>query len=165
MGSFWNYVVQLHTLAGPLMMLLYPLYASIQAVESPNKEDDVQWLTYWVLYSFVTLLELALGTVLAWIPIWPTLKLVAACWLVLPQFKGAAYVYEHFVKDHPLKNQLISKPAAISPSAHSKKFESLGVDSRNLASKYVLENGEEAFEKLLRGALKDAKHRGPVYDY
>jgi hypothetical protein len=41
-------------------------YASIIAIESPFKEDDQQWLTYWVLYSFITLLELGAGPVFAW---------------------------------------------------------------------------------------------------
>jgi receptor expression-enhancing protein 5/6 len=41
-------------------------YASIKAIESPFKEDDQLWLTYWVLYSFVTLLELVAAPVIAW---------------------------------------------------------------------------------------------------
>lgn len=34
------------------------------------------------------------------IPIWYDVKLLVAAWLVLPQFKGAAYLYERFVRDH-----------------------------------------------------------------
>lgn len=34
------------------------------------------------------------------IPIWYSLKLVVAAWLVLPQFKGAAFIYERFVREH-----------------------------------------------------------------
>jgi receptor expression-enhancing protein 5/6 len=46
-------------------MLLYPLYASIKAIESPFKEDDQLWLTYWLLYSFVSLLELVAAPIFA----------------------------------------------------------------------------------------------------
>jgi receptor expression-enhancing protein 5/6 len=47
-------------------MIIMCRYASIIAIESPFKEDDQQWLTYWVLYSFITLLELGAGPVFAW---------------------------------------------------------------------------------------------------
>ena len=33
------------------------------------------------------------------IPIWYTVKLVFVAWLVLPQFKGAAFLYERFVRE------------------------------------------------------------------
>lgn len=41
-------------------------YASIRAIESPSTLDDQQWLTYWVLYSFVSLFELSCWKVLVW---------------------------------------------------------------------------------------------------
>lgn len=34
------------------------------------------------------------------VPIWYDVKLLVAAWLVLPQFKGAAYLYERFVREH-----------------------------------------------------------------
>jgi len=46
-------------------------YASIQAIESPSKEDEQQWLTYWVLYSFITLFEVAAAPVLFWYTTYP----------------------------------------------------------------------------------------------
>ena len=33
------------------------------------------------------------------IPIWYNVKLLTVAWLVLPQFAGAAYLYERFVRD------------------------------------------------------------------
>ncbi|CAH2070472.1 unnamed protein product, partial [Thlaspi arvense] len=51
-------VSAVHSIAGPVLMLLYPL-----------------------------------------IPIWYTVKLVFVAWLVLPQFRGAAFIYNKFVRE------------------------------------------------------------------
>uniref|UniRef100_A0A7N2MDA9 HVA22-like protein n=1 Tax=Quercus lobata TaxID=97700 RepID=A0A7N2MDA9_QUELO len=40
------------------------LYASIKAIETKSRTDDQQWLTYWVLYSMLTLFELTFAKVL-----------------------------------------------------------------------------------------------------
>ncbi|KAE8657149.1 HVA22-like protein f [Hibiscus syriacus] len=85
----------------PVVMLLYPLYASVIAIESPGKEDDEQWLAYWILYSFLTLTEMVFESVLEWIPIWYSVKLLFIAWLVLPQFKGASFIYERGSKRLP----------------------------------------------------------------
>ncbi|GMN56596.1 hypothetical protein TIFTF001_025713 [Ficus carica] len=99
MGKFWTFLSQVHSLAGPSLALLYPLYASVVAIESTSKLDDEQWLAYWILYSFLTLVEMVLQPALEWIPIWYDVKLVFVAWLVLPQFKGAAFLYERFVRE------------------------------------------------------------------
>ncbi|GAA0158542.1 hypothetical protein Leryth_012036 [Lithospermum erythrorhizon] len=103
MNRFWTVLTNLHVVAGPVMMLLYPLYASVLAIESKSKVDDEQWLAYWILYSFITLMEMVLQPILEWIPIWYTLKLAFMAWLVLPQFQGAAFLYEKFVREKVLK--------------------------------------------------------------
>ncbi|XP_028124736.1 HVA22-like protein e [Camellia sinensis] len=66
MGRFWTLITHVHVLAGPVTMLLYPLYASVMAIESPSKVDDEQWLAYWILYSFLTLMEMLLQPILQW---------------------------------------------------------------------------------------------------
>ncbi|XP_050225359.1 HVA22-like protein e [Mercurialis annua] len=98
MSRFWTFLTHVHGISGPVLMLLYPLYASVMAIESPSKLDDEQWLAYWILYSFLTLTEMVLQSILEWIPIWYTVKLVLVGWLVLPQFRGAAFIYERFVR-------------------------------------------------------------------
>ncbi|KAK9278265.1 hypothetical protein L1049_027830 [Liquidambar formosana] len=80
-------------------MLLYPLYASVIALESTSKLDDEQWLAYWILYSILTLVEMLLQPVLEWIPIWYDVKLLLVAWLVLPQTRGAAFIYDRFVRE------------------------------------------------------------------
>ncbi|GJN22272.1 hypothetical protein PR202_gb09826 [Eleusine coracana subsp. coracana] len=50
----------------PVVSLAYPLCASVRAIETKSAVDDQQWLTYWVLYSFITLFELTFAPVLEW---------------------------------------------------------------------------------------------------
>ncbi|KAK7302298.1 hypothetical protein RJT34_13184 [Clitoria ternatea] len=104
MSKLWTLITQLHSIAGPVLMLLYPLYASVVAIESPSKLDDEQWLAYWIIYSFLSLAEMVLQPILEWIPIWYDVKVLMVAWLVLPQFKGAAYLYERFVREHIKKH-------------------------------------------------------------
>ncbi|CAL5361800.1 unnamed protein product [Camellia sinensis] len=119
MGRFWTLITHVHVLAGPVTMLLYPLYASVMAIESPSKVDDEQWLAYWILYSFLTLMEMLLQPILQWIPIWYDIKLAFVAWLVLPQFRGAAFIYERFVREKLRKYGAIDPPHK-SPNGKSK---------------------------------------------
>ncbi|ERN06314.1 hypothetical protein AMTR_s00016p00231510 [Amborella trichopoda] len=102
-------------------MLLYPLYASVRAIESPSKLDDEQWLAYWILYSFLTLMEMVAAPVLSWIPIWYQLKVAFVAWLVLPQFRGASFIYERFVREQLRKyDKAMGKGHRISPGKKNK---------------------------------------------
>lgn len=56
----------------------YPAYISIKAIESPNKEDDTQWLTYWVVYGVFSIAEFFSDLFLSWFPFYYMLKV---CWL------------------------------------------------------------------------------------
>ncbi|KAF2311525.1 hypothetical protein GH714_024564 [Hevea brasiliensis] len=103
MGRLWTLLTHVHAFSGPVLMLLYPLYASVMAIENPSKMDDEQWLAYWIIYSFLTLTEMVFQFILEWIPVWYTLKLVLVAWLVLPQFRGAAFIYERYVRENVKK--------------------------------------------------------------
>ncbi|KAG5617516.1 hypothetical protein H5410_017340 [Solanum commersonii] len=94
MSKLWALLTHLHALAG---------YASVVAIESTSKLDDEQWLAYWILYSFLTLMEMLLQPILQWIPIWYEVKLGIVVWLVLPQFRGAAFIYNKFVREKLIK--------------------------------------------------------------
>ena len=47
--------------------ILYPTYKSFEAIESPaGSREDTQWLTYWVVFSFINVIEKLLWVVLMW---------------------------------------------------------------------------------------------------
>lgn len=39
---------------------------SFKAIESTNKDDDTQWLTFWLLYSLIVFAEIWTDIFLAW---------------------------------------------------------------------------------------------------
>jgi len=79
-GSFLKVLAKnFDVLAGPIISLAYPLYASVRAIETKNPVDDQQWLTYWVLYSFITLFELTFAPIIEWLPFWSYAKLFFNC--------------------------------------------------------------------------------------
>ncbi|KAF9669491.1 hypothetical protein SADUNF_Sadunf14G0113000 [Salix dunnii] len=73
--------------ARPAATLLYPVYASIQAIERPSHRDNKQWLSYWILYSFISLFEITFWIFLQW-------------YVLLPAFNGATFVYENYMRDY-----------------------------------------------------------------
>jgi len=75
----------------------FPAYLSFRAIESPGHEDDIQWLTYWVVFGFFTFLEsIALRVVLYYFPYYFPVKTAFVLWLQLPATKGA-HVFYHSV--------------------------------------------------------------------
>jgi len=82
-----------------LVGFAYPLYASLRSIETEGSREDTQWLTYWVVYGLFGLLEEFIDLLLFWIPFYYPLKLAFLLWCMLPQFKGASFLYEHIIKD------------------------------------------------------------------
>ncbi|CAD6253231.1 unnamed protein product [Miscanthus lutarioriparius] len=143
-------------LAGPLVALAYPLYASVKAIETKSPVDDQQWLTYWVLYSLITLFELTFASIIQWLPFWPSMKLIFICWLVLPYFNGAAYVYQNYVRPAFIKNQMVN----IWYVPQKKGLFGKSDDFLTALDKFVEENGTDALKKLANKAGKSFKQSG-----
>ncbi|XP_072967231.1 HVA22-like protein f [Typha angustifolia] len=159
MGVLGALARHLDTLVGPGLILLYPLYASMRAIESPTPLDDQQWLTYWMLYSFITLFELSCWTVLQWFPLWPYMKLVFCCWLVLPMFNGAAYIHEHIVR----KYVKIGNYVRSSYSEKQKKvLQMMSLDARKSVERFIETYGPDAFERVVEVAEREAKKRAAL---
>ncbi|KHM99618.1 HVA22-like protein f [Glycine soja] len=156
MGILGTMARNLDTIVGPGVLLLYPLYASMRAIESPSTLDDQQWLTYWVLYSFITLFELSCYKILAWFPIWPYMKLVFCLWLVLPMFNGAAYIYENYVRQY-VKNIGSYYGNSKYPEEQKKVLQMMSLDARKAVERYIDTHGSDAFERVIKAADREAR--------
>jgi receptor expression-enhancing protein 5/6 len=81
----------INALAQPVSNLLgwgLPAYLSLQAIETAGTGDDKQWLTYWVVFGFLNLLEsFALSLVLHYFSWYFAFKSVFILWLQLPAFR------------------------------------------------------------------------------
>merc|ERR1712146_531222 len=78
-------------------------------IESKEKDDDTQWLTYWVVYSFFSLLENFISFLLNWIPFYFAFKLAFLVYLFHPKYTGAKTIYDNFLKNL-LENAVDTKP-------------------------------------------------------
>jgi len=89
-----------------VVCFVYPAYKSFKAVESPEGDDDRQWLTYWIVYSSFNIVEYAADLILFWIPCYNLLKCAFLIWCMWPIPKnGSVLVYNHVLRPWLLKNE------------------------------------------------------------
>ncbi|OAY57295.1 HVA22-like protein f [Manihot esculenta] len=154
MGVLGVVAKRLDALVGPGIMLLFPLYASLRAIESPSTLDDQQWLTYWIIYSFITLFELSCWRILIWLPFWPYVKLLFCMWLVLPVFNGAAYIYENLVRKYVKIGGRVNGNYS---EDQRKVLQMMSLDARKSVVQYVDKYGWDAFERAVKAAEREVK--------
>uniref|UniRef100_A0A6S8SFI4 Receptor expression-enhancing protein n=1 Tax=Ditylum brightwellii TaxID=49249 RepID=A0A6S8SFI4_9STRA len=92
------------TLCG-IVGFVYPAFKSFESIESKIRGDDTQWLIYWVVYAFFSIIEVFVDFLLYWIPFYYAFKLAFLLWAMLPQTKGAKFLYDSFLKDFLKKNE------------------------------------------------------------
>jgi len=81
-----------------LLGFAYPAYASVKAVDSDDKDDDTQWLTYWVVYACFGILEFFSDFFLGWFPLYFLFKCAFLCWCMAPfSWNGADFIYKRFI--------------------------------------------------------------------
>ncbi|KAK9480356.1 TB2/DP1, HVA22 family-domain-containing protein [Lipomyces japonicus] len=91
---------------------LIPGYYSLIALDTPGTADDTQYLTYWVVFAFFSVVEFWSRAILYWIPFYWFFKVIFVLYLGLPQFQGAKVVFNTVVK--PLSAKL-AKAAGVPP--------------------------------------------------
>jgi len=88
-----------------------PAYYSLDALFTSTKTDDTQWLTYWVVFAFFTVLE-SLINIVYWFPFYFTFKFVFLLWLSLPVFRGADIIFNSFLA--PMLSRYFTKGSTAS---------------------------------------------------
>merc|ERR1712113_815171 len=76
-----------------LVGTVYPVAASMVAVNTPIGIDDTMWLTYWSCFSCLCIIMNFLEDFLGKIPGFYTLALFCTVYLMLPLFNGAENVF------------------------------------------------------------------------
>lgn len=87
-----------------LMGFVYPAYMSFQSVESAKGVSDsaTQWLTYWVVFSFITVVESTMPGLHRFIPMYYYNKAGLIVWLYHPRTNGAEIIYNQVVRTYIL---------------------------------------------------------------
>lgn len=106
---------------------LYPAYCSMKALETPKKEDDTKWLTYWVVCAVFTIVEFFSDYILCWFPIYWLCKCLFYMWLMAPiENNGSLILYRriirpYFLRYHHKVDEFISSAhdAAVKVAANS----------------------------------------------
>uniref|UniRef100_F1LEQ9 Receptor expression-enhancing protein n=1 Tax=Ascaris suum TaxID=6253 RepID=F1LEQ9_ASCSU len=84
---------------------LYPAYVSVKAIETANKDDDTQWLTYWVVFALLNVVEFFSDTFTQYFPVYWLFKCAFLLYLYLPMTLGAQKIYYRFIQPFVLKHQ------------------------------------------------------------
>lgn len=65
---------------------------SIKAVQSAGKDDDTQWLTYWIVFGLFTVIEHTINYFFDWFFV---IKFFIVLWLQSPVF-NVSFIYHEF---------------------------------------------------------------------
>jgi receptor expression-enhancing protein 5/6 len=84
---------------------VYPAFKSFKAIENKVRGEDTQWLIYWVVFAFFSIIEVFVDVLLYWIPFYYAFKLAFLLWAMLPQTRGAKFLYDSFLRDFLKKNE------------------------------------------------------------
>merc|ERR1711982_81219 len=77
----------------------YPAYMSFKAIDTiETLEDDIQWLTYWIVFSFMSFLETYATAIISFVPFYFGFKIMFMIWLYHPKYQGASLVYKQVLR-------------------------------------------------------------------
>uniref|UniRef100_A0A7E4VSG8 Receptor expression-enhancing protein n=1 Tax=Panagrellus redivivus TaxID=6233 RepID=A0A7E4VSG8_PANRE len=81
----------------------YPAHMSVKAVRTEGKDDDTQWLIYWTVFAFFSLLDFFAEGIMSFFPIYWLAKALFLLYCALPQTRGAIKLYAKVVEPAMLK--------------------------------------------------------------
>ncbi|WKY00470.1 hypothetical protein Q1695_014930 [Nippostrongylus brasiliensis] len=91
---FYVIIGALAQIISNIVGFIYPAWRSIKAVRSNTKDDDTQWLIYWIVFSTFSIVDFS---VFSTVPFYWLFKISFLMYLYLPMFNGATVVYESII--------------------------------------------------------------------
>lgn len=83
---------------------IYPAYCSIKALESRSKDDDTQWLMYWVVFAVFSVVEFFSDIIMGWVPFYWLGKCGFLLWCMSP-LDGSSTIYNKIILPFFKKNE------------------------------------------------------------
>ena len=114
----------LFTLVSFYAAVVYPMYASMKAIERKRPDDDTLWLTYWIVYISVLMGE-SLGFVYLWVveSFFFSLSLSVLPPLLLLSSSLRAYTFAFALNEIKLIALFRARLRCIHPSRHERERE------------------------------------------
>lgn len=87
----------------------YPAYISMKAIETRTKEDDTKWLTYWVTFGVLSVVEHFSFFLVNIIPFYWLLKCIFHIWCMVPiENNGSTVMYQKVIKPYFKKYETVA---------------------------------------------------------
>lgn len=133
---------------------LYPAYASFKAIETPQKDDDTKWVTYWVVYAFFSVIFGFADIIVAWIPFYDLMKCCLFIWLMMPgENNGSILIYHKYVfpifQRHETKIDAAIGKIKEKASSSAEAVSEITADLRDDASKVASQLTAEALAQAM----------------
>ncbi|GMM34793.1 hypothetical protein DASC09_021180 [Saccharomycopsis crataegensis] len=88
-----------------VISILFPIYLSFKSLQANDSNLLKSWLIYWIVFVAINFMETFFAFVLNFIPFYPFLRLYFQLWLVLPQTKGAVFLYYNYLSPFLKKHE------------------------------------------------------------
>ena len=116
---------------------------SISKIKSHLDND----LSHWILFLALEFCHIEFLYIYNRIPLWSSIKLVCACWLALPPFRGAHYAYEGLIRGRFLKHERVYGKSL--HASQQKLLDLLSPQATESLEHYIKEHGTNALDNVI----------------
>jgi receptor expression-enhancing protein 5/6 len=122
-----------------LVGTILPAYLSMKSIETLETDLEKQWITYWVLFSFFNLLDKFSMIFIFYLPYYYFIKYLFLVWLFLPNFNGAAFLYDVFLSNHFKKVEAIVDQNMAKHRNSDSLVDSIATEAIKLTDKVIVQ--------------------------
>ena len=136
-----------------LLAVCYPVLMTVKAIESSHKDESPRWLTYWIIFHFIALIEFIGKFFLSFIPGYYIIKLVVLGWCMAPIQDNGCAMFIRMGGNRLLMSVLKHLEPVFGVA--QKKMQTV-IELKNLAKPILTDSIAEALANKVTPALSDA---------